>query len=80
MLLRILERAWITCRLEMKGYELVGRRNPLGVLPLFLDKADICSSFHEILMLTVHNWSAWQVWLWLCRRYWISFPFLPIFK
>jgi hypothetical protein len=63
-MLKILERAWITNRLEGTRYYMA-RPRPLQGLPVFLDQADTCSSFHEILMLTVQNWSFWQVWLWL---------------
>jgi hypothetical protein len=65
-LLKILENAWITNQLETTSYyDSVLGPGPVQELPVFLDQADTCSSFNEILMLTVQNWNFWQIWLWL---------------
>jgi len=67
-LLKTLEQALITSQLEYM-IRRVGWQTPLlKLLPVFLDKADTCSSFHEMLMLKVHDLSFWQVWLLLGER------------
>ena len=70
ILLKILERASIISLWEKYHW---WREGPLKLLPLFLDKADTCSSFHEMFMLKVHDWTFWQLWVWLgTNHYWLE--------
>jgi len=63
-ILRFLESAWIRVQLRLLLQSLGDKREqrcPSELLLIFLEKADTCSSFHEILKIRVNQWSLWKV-------------------